>query len=183
MKRIIRNFAFPSSLEHPIAPQSAAGYAREMTKPVFNLLSPLSTVRAVRQLVPVLACCGVLGLLAGCSTEPDSHLVSAPPPPAPTNAVTTTTTTSTTPVAVSAPGTVVSTTVVTQAPPALQSEVVLAQPSPQHVWIAGYWTWQNDRYEWMAGHWELPPNSASVWVAPRWEQQGASYRFYEGYWN
>ena len=78
---------------------------------------------------------------------------------------------------------VVSTIIVTQAPPALQQEVVLAQPSSQHVWIAGYWTWRNDRYEWMAGHWELPPNSGSVWVGPRWEQEGNAYRFYEGYWK
>jgi hypothetical protein len=139
--------------------------------------------------------CGVIGLLAGCATEPSSHVVSAPPPVAPTSTVMTTTTTTTpTGVAVAVPvsgnpGYVttstpqVSTTVVTQAPPALQQEVVLAQPSPQHVWLAGYWTWRNNRYEWMAGHWEAPPSSRSTWVAPRWEQQGNAYRFYEGYWN
>jgi hypothetical protein len=77
----------------------------------------------------------------------------------------------------------VSTIVVTQAPPAMQQDVVLAQPTPQHVWIAGYWTWRDQRYEWMAGHWELPPSPSSVWVAPRWQQQGDAYRFYEGYWN
>jgi hypothetical protein len=86
-------------------------------------------------------------------------------------------------VAVAPANPVVSTTVVTQAPPALQQEVVLAQPSTRHVWLAGYWTWRNDQYEWMAGHWELPPNSGSAWVAPRWEQEGAAYRFHEGYWN
>ena len=64
-----------------------------------------------------------------------------------------------------------------------REEIVLSQPTPQHVWLAGFWTWRNDRYEWMAGHWELPPNSGSVWVSPRWEQQGNAYRFYEGYWN
>ncbi len=78
---------------------------------------------------------------------------------------------------------VVSTTVVTQAPPALQVEVVLAQPSTRHMWLAGFWTWRNDRYEWMAGHWELPPSLGSVWVAPRWEQHDNAYKFYEGYWN
>ena len=108
----------------------------------------------------------------------------------------TTTTTTPMPVAVAAPAgyagntayaTAVvpgmTTTIVTQAPPALQQEVVLAQPTPQHVWLAGYWTWRNERYEWMAGHWELPPSSGSVWTAPRWEQQGNAYRFYEGSWS
>jgi YXWGXW repeat-containing protein len=77
----------------------------------------------------------------------------------------------------------VSTTIVTEAPPALQPEVVLAQPASNYVWIAGYWSWRNEQYEWMAGHWELPPNSRSAWVTPRWEQQGNAYKFYEGYWD
>lgn len=161
--------------------------------------APMATTQATkaRQLIPVLALCGALGLLAGCVSEPESHLVSAPPPPEPTKAVMTTTTTTSTPVVVAAPGVVVaspgyvtasaapviSTAIITQAPPAMQQEVVLAQPSTQHVWLPGYWTWRNDRYEWMAGHWELPPSTGTVWVAPRWERQGNAYKFYEGYWN
>jgi hypothetical protein len=137
------------------------------------------------------------GLLFGCASEPESRVVSAPPPPAPTRLMTTTTTTST-PASAPAPAVMLgntayvpadpptpatTTTVVTQAPPELEQEVVLARPSPQDVWLAGYWTWQNDRYEWMAGHWQLPPNSNATWVAPRWEHEGNAYRFYEGHWN
>ncbi len=162
-----------------------------MKKIILTLLSPSASARAVRQLSPVFACCGALGLLVGCVTEPDSHVVSAPPPPAPTSAVMVTTTTATPAVVVANPAYVttstatpaVSTIIVTQAPPAMQQEVVLAQPSSQHVWVAGYWTWRNERYEWMAGHWELPPNSGSVWVTPRWEREGNAYKFYEGYWK
>jgi len=73
--------------------------------------------------------------------------------------------------------------VVTQTPPVAQQETVLARPSSDHLWLAGYWTWRNERYEWMPGHWELPPTMGATWVAPRWEQQGNAYRFYEGYWN
>ena len=174
-----------------------------MRNHILDIVSP-SSARAALRLAPVIACCGVLGLfMSGCSSEPESHVVSAPPPPAPGRAMTTTTVT-TTPVVVASPTVVVanpgyatgpayvtttnatpvmSTMIVTQAPPALQQEVVLAQPSPQHVWLGGYWTWRNDRYEWMAGHWELPPSSSSAWVAPRWEQQGNAYKFTEGYWN
>ena len=80
------------------------------------------------------------------------------------------------------PGT--TTTIVNAAPPALQSDVVLAQPAPDYVWLAGYWTWHNNNgYRWVAGHWELPPRPGSLWVAPRWEQQGNAYRYYEGYWT
>jgi WXXGXW repeat (2 copies) len=123
---------------------------------------------------------GAIALLAGCSSEPDSHVVSSPPPPAPGTQPVTVTTQSTTTTTQPQP---VNTIVVTQAPPAAQTEVVLAQPSPDYVWIAGFWTWRDSRYEWMAGHWELPPHSGAVWVAPRWEPENGSFRFYEGYWD
>ena len=135
--------------------------------------------------VLALTCCGFLGLAAGCTTAGTSHRVSAPPPPTPTKSMTTTTTTTPVtvqPVAVSSPASS-TTTVVTQIPPALQQEVPIAQPSASHIWLAGFWTWRNDRYEWMSGHWELPPSQRSTWVAPRWDKSGKSYRFYEGYWN
>jgi hypothetical protein len=128
--------------------------------------------------------CGGLALLAGCVSEPESHVVSAPPPPAPQQ----------TQVVVAQPSqpvvqavqTPTGAVVVTQAPPALQQEVVTAQPSSAHKWVPGYWTWRtgSSRYEWIAGHWEVPPTRDSVWVAPRWETTSSgAYRFYEGYWN
>lgn len=142
-------------------------------------------------LTPLLTLCGAIALMAGCASEPASHLVSAPPPSAPTTAyattpgpTTTTQTTQTTPT-----GTVVttqsqpSTIVVTQAPPALQTEATLAQPSSAHVWIPGYWTWRSNQYQWMAGRWEMPPYAGAKWMTPRWQTESGAYRFYEGYWN
>ena len=163
----------------------AALYFRAMKNPVGHPPSPFAFARADRHLAPLVVVCGVLGLLTGCATAPVSHVVSAPPPLAPTSSVTTTTTTTTpTGMATTANATpVVSTTVVTQAPPTLQEEARVAQPSARHIWLAGYWTWRNERYEWMAGQWEMPPTASSIWVAPRWESQGNAYRFYEGYWN
>jgi hypothetical protein len=168
-----------------MAKQAAPEYPQAMAKSTLHILAPASII------------CGALSLLSGCSNEPDSHLVSAPPPqsPATTNSTVMTTTTSTAPAVVSNPAyvttsnpayvttPVVSTVLVTQAPPMQQQEVVIAQPSPQDVWIAGFWTWRDSQYQWMAGHWEMPPNASAVWVAPRWEQEGNAYRFHEGYWN
>jgi hypothetical protein len=171
-----------------------------MKNPIVGVPSPFVPNRGARLVPSALALCGALGfLLAGCSSEPDSHLVSAPPPAAPMRAETTTTVMTTpaavnTPVIVANPGypayvansnttPVVSTTVVTQAPPAMQTDAVVSQPNPQDVWLAGYWSWRNEQYEWVAGHWEMPPGPSSVWVAPRWEQEGNAYRFHEGYWN
>jgi hypothetical protein len=160
-------------------------------------LSRSASVCARRQLAPIFACCGAIVLLAGCATEPESHVVSAPPPPVPNRQVVTTTTT-TTPAAVTVPTVidgnpatvtvatttpVLSTTIVTEAPPPVQSDVALARPGPKDVWLAGYWTWRDARYQWMTAHWELPPSSGSVWVPPRCEQQGNAFKFTEGYWN
>jgi hypothetical protein len=148
--------------------------------------------RLVRHVVQASLISGGLAFMAGCASEPDSHVVSAPPPPPPTaqqvivaqpggQPMTTSTTTTTTGTAVqTANGTII----VTQAPPAVQQEVVLAQPSSEYKWVPGFWTWRNSRYEWMAGHWEVPPSQSSVWVAPRWERRSdGSYQFYEGYWQ
>jgi hypothetical protein len=141
--------------------------------------------------------CGAFGFLAGCASDPDSHLVTAPPPPPPTAtagyvapaqpvpvqvAVPQQTQSVYTPATATTPATVTS-YVVTQAPPAPQPEAVPPRPSSSHVWIAGYWTWQNSRYAWMAGHWEVPPYTGATWVNPRWEPEGTAFRFYEGRWN
>lgn len=125
---------------------------------------------------------GGLLLTAGCVTEPESHVVSAPPPPAPqTQVVVTPAPSPQVAQVVQQPSGAV---IVTQAPPAVQPEIVSAQPSVDHKWVPGYWTWRNSRYEWISGHWEMPPHADAVWVAPRWERTSSgAYRFYEGYWD
>jgi len=128
---------------------------------------------------------GILAALGGCASEPESHLLTAPPPtPTPAGQMMVVTQPQQAIVAQqTVPGTVNSYLVV-QAPPAPQAaEAVPARPSAQHVWIAGYWTWRNNRYEWMAAHWEVPPYSTAVWIAPRSESEGGAIRFYEGRWN
>lgn len=135
-----------------------------------------------------------VALLTGCATQPESHMVSAPPPPAPTGTQQVVVSPATQQVIVTQaqPQQVVTTVtpagattsyVVVQAPPAPQApQAIPAQPSTSHVWIDGYWTWRNSRYEWMAGHWEVPPFAGARWVAPRSESQSGAIRFYEGHW-
>ena len=84
------------------------------------------------------------------------------------------------PAAVSADG---YTIIVSQAPPPPQAETPPARPSPGYIWIPGCWTWGGDRYEWSAGHWEIPPEGETTWVPPRWKPDADGYRFYEGYWK
>jgi WXXGXW repeat (2 copies) len=127
-------------------------------------------------------------LLAGCASEPESHLVAAPPPAGTTvvaqPAVVTSQTTTTT-----ANGQTVTTqtqpvgTVVYQPMPVVQTDVVTTQPSPDFVWIPGHWTWRQSAYVWLAGHWEFPPHGNATWVGPHCEPEGGAFRFYEGYWE
>lgn len=129
--------------------------------------------------LPLLAAGAIASLLTGCATEPESHVVSAPPPGVATATATPAPTVYTAPAATSGTNMIV----VTQTPPAPQQEVVSARPSADHVWVGGYWTWRSNRYEWVAGHWVVPPQPGVTWIPPRWEPEGGAYRFYEGYWE
>jgi hypothetical protein len=135
------------------------------------------------------AVCGAMALLAGCASEPSSVVVSAPPPPPPSAAAPATVYSApavnqSQPVAVAVPSPVGgSSIVVMQAPPAAQQEIPTPRPTASHVWVPGYWTWKNNQYQWMAGHWEVPPRSGAVWIPPRWQPEGTSWRFFEGYWD
>jgi hypothetical protein len=80
------------------------------------------------------------------------------------------------------------TMVISQAPPmASQPTVVVTRPerpSTNHVWLEGYWTWRNDRYEWIPAHWQERPYADAEWMPPRWEKRDdGNYTFYEGHWE
>lgn len=66
-------------------------------------------------------------------------------------------------------------------PPTNQADIKPPPPSPQHLWLPGYWNWQDGRHVWVRGHWE-PPKDKVVWVAPQWVFQGQLWTFYPGHW-
>jgi hypothetical protein len=68
-------------------------------------------------------------------------------------------------------------------PPPPEPEIRVAAPGPDHIWIAGYWGWENGRRQWFRGHWERPPHGYRVWVQPRWEHRPHGYVFVRGYWQ
>ena len=67
--------------------------------------------------------------------------------------------------------------------PAASQEIMEERPSAQHVWVSGHWRWQDGRYAWIAGKWDLPPRANVVWVEPRWERRGTGYILAGGYWQ
>ncbi len=113
----------------------------------------------------------LLGLLAGCNRSADTSAVAAAPAPAP---------------AATAPAPVTNvdeTTYVESEPPPPQTEVVVASPGPDFVWVGGYWGFNAGRREWVRGTWQRPPHPHATWVAPRWEHHGRGYVFVRGTWR
>jgi outer membrane lipoprotein SlyB len=74
------------------------------------------------------------------------------------------------------------TTVVEQTPPLPATDVVVAPPGPDYVWVGGEWIW-NGRWVWVAGHWAYPPNPHVVWVAGHWERGPYGWYRTPGYWR
>jgi YXWGXW repeat-containing protein len=72
--------------------------------------------------------------------------------------------------------------VVEVAPPAPQVERPPPAPSPNHVWIAGYWGWDGRHHVWIPGRWEAP-RAGYVWVPGNWEHHKKHWRWHQGYWR
>src|SRR5262249_22688593 len=67
------------------------------------------------------------------------------------------------------------------APPVVREEVRIAQPSPRHVWVPGYWGWRGRSHYWVGGRWAVPPAAGRIWIEPRWVTEGGIYVFHPGY--
>ena len=78
--------------------------------------------------------------------------------------------------------------VVVQQPPAYPPpprEVVTVRPAREAVWVQGYWSYsgRGNSYQWVPGHWEIPPGQYRTFVQPRWERQPQGYIYVRGYWR
>ena len=80
-------------------------------------------------------------------------------------------------------GTLCAEVVVRIGPPAPVVERRIARPGPDHVWIAGYHSWNGSAYVWVPGRWELPPRPHARWVAHRWVHRHDGWVIVEGHWR
>jgi hypothetical protein len=69
------------------------------------------------------------------------------------------------------------------APPPARQEMRSPRPSPAHVWIGGYWGWQNGVQVWLGGEWVMPPQPGYRWVPARWKRHGHRWVYHPGYWK
>jgi len=81
------------------------------------------------------------------------------------------------------PGAPVTTTVVEAPPPPMQTEVVIASPGPEYVWVDGEWEWSGVTWVWAGGHWGLPPYPHGVWEHGDWHHGPRGWSHAPGHWR
>ena len=69
-------------------------------------------------------------------------------------------------------------------PPALLADPRGPAPSPESVWVEGYWQWSGGRYAWVFGEWAIPPGKPPcAWVPARWTSDDRGWTFHEPHWR
>ncbi|HWA85350.1 MAG TPA: hypothetical protein VG710_03945 [Opitutus sp.] len=70
-------------------------------------------------------------------------------------------------------------------PPPPPSEMTGPAPTPDSVWIQGYWALDDHGgYYWIRGHWVIPPSREyTVYHPPHWRHRGGTYIYVRGYWH
>lgn len=73
--------------------------------------------------------------------------------------------------------------VIGRQPPAPIVEVPPPQENPQTMWIAGYWSWLNDKQDfvWVCGVWRLPPPER-IWTSGYWKDVQGGWVWISGAW-
>lgn len=68
-------------------------------------------------------------------------------------------------------------------PPAPQPEGQGERPTPQHIWVPGYYRWHNG-WTWTPGGWWKPDSPNRVWIAGEWGPgQDGTLWWRSGYWR
>ncbi|MDD4891704.1 MAG: hypothetical protein PHU85_17435 [Phycisphaerae bacterium] len=75
--------------------------------------------------------------------------------------------------------------VVEKAPPPMIVERIPSRPSPNHVWIEGYYSWDNGhhRHTWVKGHYAECPKPNARWTPDTWVKTQRGWKYEPGHWN
>lgn len=68
-------------------------------------------------------------------------------------------------------------------PPKVKVEVRGVAPSPGHVWVGGYHSWNGHAYVWVPGSWTVGPRPGAVWVAGHWKKTRHGWHWVDGHWR
>ncbi len=78
-----------------------------------------------------------------------------------------------------------SVTLVPPVPLVACTDGVTERPSPEHVWVPGWWVWRGPDcgYVWSSGRWVVPPERGYVWEPPWWRPKNGRYYWRDGAWT
>jgi hypothetical protein len=69
-----------------------------------------------------------------------------------------------------------------QPPEMIERGPTIEQPSPDHFWVPGHWSWVSDHYAWRTGYWSrIHPDW--VWIPAHYIWCPSGYIFVDGYWD
>lgn len=67
--------------------------------------------------------------------------------------------------------------------PADQVDVITeVAPSAKDVWVPGYWEREPGQWDWVKGHWDIPPSGNAYWVDGDWKWQNSKWHWEHGHW-
>jgi hypothetical protein len=73
---------------------------------------------------------------------------------------------------------------IVEAPPPPRSEVIVGvAPSPNHVWVNGYWSRYHNNWHWVRGRWAARPHAGATWTGGHWDHRPHGYVWVGGRWH
>jgi hypothetical protein len=72
---------------------------------------------------------------------------------------------------------------VATAPPPYPVEVIVAAPSPQYVWVPGYYSYSGSTYVFIQGSYQIPPRGRTTYITGQWKQTPKGYKRGRGHWK
>jgi hypothetical protein len=73
--------------------------------------------------------------------------------------------------------------VVATGPPPMVNEVIVVAPSPRHVWMPGYYSYDRGNYVFINGSYRIPPRGRTSYTQGTWQNTNRGYKRSKGHWN
>ena len=68
-------------------------------------------------------------------------------------------------------------------PPPMVNEVIVTAPSPRHVWVPGYYSYNSGSYVFVNGYYSVPPRGRTAYTQGSWQNTPKGYKRSRGYWH